>query len=146
MTEIECFFGAPGLDAPYCRELLSYDISGGWMLFNGYFHAQNEKLPLQCSMSLTQMEEKPYMIERGVEYYNNVFQELYFIEITKREFLEDTSEYSEEIDEDGTPMKICFFPTHHIKIWFRVIAKDVTKNSLKPTLIIPVEHAESLQE
>ena len=116
------------------------------MLFNGYFHAEDEKLPLQCTLCLSEAAKEPYKIENSVSYYKYLFHELYLIEIHRREFLEDTSEYSEEIDEDGTPMKICFFPTHHIKIWFRVIAKDTTTNSLKPTLIIPVEHAQSLQE
>ena len=98
MTELECFFSGKGLDAPYCRQLLSYDISGGTMVFNGYFHAEDEKLPLQCTLCLSETAKEPYKIENSVSYYKYLFHELYLIEIHRREFLEDTSEYSEEIE------------------------------------------------
>ena len=44
----------------------------------------------------------------------------YKIEIFKRELYKSTDRYS-TIEDDGEPMRVCFFPTNEQKIYFRIL-------------------------
>ena len=97
---------------PYVRELFSYNITEGFIEFDGFFRATDEEFPLTYQLYLSQ-EDASWKI---------ISCENYLIEIYKREIIEDTSVIS-EIDEDGEPMHICFCPTERMKLWFLVINK-----------------------
>jgi hypothetical protein len=117
MKPIECIFSNESLRSPFVRKVHSYDISGGFLDYDGYFNSE-KMLPLECILNLYQFEEEPYKVEGFRSFYNYVFQEINRIEIYKHERFEDTSVFS-EADEDG--LKYCFMPTHREKIWFRVL-------------------------
>jgi hypothetical protein len=127
-----------------------YECDGkeGSLAFNGYYYVENgpppypedsdptlkpwekprrycEWLPKKVTMNMTLRETEPYKTEKieegGIrEYYNEIKKEFYIIEIYKKEVYESTDVIS-EIEDDGEPMNVCFFPTNKMKIWFRVV-------------------------
>lgn len=97
------------------------------MEFDGYHYVEDDAYPLSYSMSVSETETTPYKVEENVSYYCTVRSDLFLIEIYRREKGEDTSSYSEELDEDGEPMNICFFPTCRQKMWFRVLYQKEDK-------------------
>jgi len=116
-------------NVPYVRhgDSVVYESNGneGTLAFNGYFYVENdpedskkprrysESLPKKVFMSLRHYDEEPY------KEYENVF---YKIEIYKVELYESTNEISEIDGDDGEePMRVCFFPTNKMKIWFRIL-------------------------
>lgn len=131
------------------------DGKEGSIEFNGYFYVENsgppypedsdtslkhwekperysEWLPKKYMMSMTYKEKEPYKIVKdevkmcSYLYYNELQKDYYAIEIYKKEVYECTNEISEVEDEDGEMMRVCFFPTNKMKIWFRVIEEDIT--------------------
>ena len=137
----------PGdFSVPYVRhsDSVVYECDGkeGTIAFNGYYYVENgpppypedrngyvkrrysEWLPKRVFMSL-----KP-----SIKHHKSVF---YMIEVYKMELFEATNEISEIDDEDGEPMKVCFFPTNRMKLWFRVLedmnnpGADFYRNSVK---------------
>ena len=107
--------------SPYVRKVLQYDISSGFIEYDGYFYIEESDLPLTYILHLGEREKSPYKIEDDRYYYNYVFEHLLQIEIYRRESFEDTSVISDDIDEEGEPMRICFFPTNRERIWFRIL-------------------------
>jgi uncharacterized protein YkvS len=137
--------------APYVRDgdTVIYNCDGetGTIEFNGYYYVENnappypedatkhpweierysEWLPKKAFMSLTHREKTPYKIKNDNKqlctylYYNELEKQTYIIEIYKKETYECTDEISEIEDDDGDTMKVCFFPTNKMKLWFRVI-------------------------
>lgn len=130
------------------------DGKEGTIEFNGYFYVENsgppypedsdttikpwekperysEWLPKKYMMSMTYKEKEPYKVVKdevkicSYLYYNELQKDYYAIEIYKKEVYESTNEISEVEDEDGEMMKICFFPTNKMKIWFRVLQEDI---------------------
>ena len=130
------------------------DGKEGTLEFNGYYYVENdpppypedadtskkpwekpqrypEWLPKKVHMSMTYKEKEPYKtkynaLEKSTyAYYNELEKHQYIIEIYKKESYESTDEISEIEDEDGDTMRVCFFPTNKLKIWFRVI-EDLT--------------------
>jgi len=127
-----------------------YECDGkeGSLAFDGYYYIENgpppypedsdptlkpwekprrysEWLPKKVSMSLTLRETEPYKTEKieegGIRCYYKELQKVYYIiEIYKKEVYDSTDVIS-EIEDDGEPMNVCFFPTNKMKIWFRVI-------------------------
>ena len=124
--------------------------SKGTIAFNGYYYVENgpppypedsdpdmkpwdrprrhsEWLPKKAAMSLTHRDKEPYkrVADKENKFMTHIFYKEYkkvffMIEIYKLEVYEYTNEIS-EIDDDGEPMKVCFFPTNQIKLWFRVL-------------------------
>jgi hypothetical protein len=88
---------------PYIQQIFSHDFDAGLVEFDGYFYAKDEDLPVECLM----------------EYSNETYR-AFLVDVIRFEKLEETSTYSEIEDEDGSMMRVCFFPTHHIKLWFRI--------------------------
>ena len=117
MKPIECLFSNDSMRAPYVKTVISYDISGGVLEYDGYFNSE-DILPLECTMFLYQSEEEPYNVEGYKSYYNYVFEKLYLIELYKHERLKDTSVFSDS-EEDG--MRFCYMPTNREKICFRIL-------------------------
>ena len=112
---------------PYIIRLIDYTISDkeGSIAFDGYYYVLDEEFPIRTFYNTTLREEKPYeeeiTNEGHITKYRNLEDTYYEIEIYDRQKLEDTSRISEIEDEDGSPMRVCFFPTHKQKILFRVI-------------------------
>lgn len=112
---------------PYIIRLIDYTVSDkeGSIVFDGYYYVLDEEFPIRTFYNTTLHEEKPYEEETTDEgtiaKYRNLEDTYYEIEFYDRQKLENTSKISEIEDEDGSPMRVCFFPTHKQKIQFRVI-------------------------
>jgi hypothetical protein len=88
---------------------------------SGWYYQKEDELPITLQLWLHKCESKPYRIENNRSYYQYEIDQSYMIEIYKHEQMEDTSVISEILDDDETPMSVCFFPTYRHKIWFNVI-------------------------
>ena len=114
---------------PYIIRLIDYTISDkeGSIEFDGHYYVLDEEFTIRTFYNTTLREEKPYEEEISDEghitKYRNLEDTYYEIEIYNRQKLEDTSRVSEIDDEDGSLMRVCFFPTHKQKILFRVIKR-----------------------
>jgi hypothetical protein len=114
---------------PYIIRLIDYLIldTEGSITFDGYYYVSDEEFPIRTFYNTTLREEKPYeekMTDEGyVAKYSNIEDIYYEIEIYERQKTTDTSKISEINDEDGKPMRVCFFPTCEQKIKFRVIRR-----------------------
>ncbi len=111
---------------PYIQHLIEFkvDETEGYIHFDGYYYVMNEEFPKRVFFNTTVREEKPYE-EKQTEYgyeckYRTVEDSFYEVEIYDRVKIENTSSY-DEVDEDGQKMRICYFPTHEQKIFFKVI-------------------------
>jgi hypothetical protein len=106
------FFSTDRRD-PYIQKLIDYKISEteGYIHFDGYYYVLNEEFPIRTMFNTTLREEKPY--EEGTTDEGGTY--------AKYKKVVDTSRFSEVDDEDGEPMRVCFFPTYEQKIMFRVI-------------------------
>jgi hypothetical protein len=125
------FFSKDGRD-PYIQQLIDYKITEteGCIHFDGYYYVLNEEFPVRTMFNTTLRAEKPYEegeTENGrYAKYKNEEDKWYEIEIYDRHKIEDTSTISEIDDEDGLPMRVCFFPTYEQKIMFKIIKRFET--------------------
>ena len=137
---------------PYIREEpIDYKCEGvtGHLTFNGYYYVEDHEppyeedatlqpwererhsawLPQKVQMHVLLRKTEPEWVERNtVEmwtryHYKTIEENTYIVEIYKRVKHECTNEYSDEVDSDGEPMKICFFSTDKQTIYFRVLEK-----------------------
>lgn len=101
---MEIYFSAKGitmrLRCPFAERVFELDVEKGMLDFKGHFYAQDDELPFLADMS----------VRHGAQYS---------IEIYRREILENTSEYSDEVD----GMRVCFFPSNRMRIWFNILPK-----------------------
>jgi hypothetical protein len=110
---------------PYIEELFEYNVSDteGLIHFNGHYYVQMEELPVRCFFNTYVREEKPYNVEGNSSSYRILEEDFYEVEIYDIEKIVNTSSYDEVDDEDGSKMKICYFPSHEQKIKFKIINK-----------------------
>lgn len=97
--------------APYVLTLYSYkeEANETSVEFDGYLYAKDEDFPVRCIAVVIQTDStQPHTSFHAI------------IEIYKRITIKDTSVYS-EMDDEGESMNVCFFPTQHQKIWFRIV-------------------------
>jgi hypothetical protein len=125
---------------PYIQKLIEFSISEteGYIHFDGYYYVLNEEFPKRVFFNTRVREEKPYEEETREDGYHAKYRMLedlfYEIEIYDRIKIENTSSYDEVEEDDGSKMRICYFPTYEQKIYFRVINKfDDFENFLKRT-------------
>lgn len=117
---------------PYIHDLIEYNISetDGFIHFDGYYYVLNEEFPQRVFFNTRVREEKPYEEETTEEGYRakyKIVEDLFYeIEIYDRVKIENTSSYDEVEEEDGSKMRICYFPTYEQKIFFKVINKFET--------------------
>jgi hypothetical protein len=128
MSYNRCFdFYIKSPRGPRIEYLIDYTISDreGYIHFDGYYYVLDDELPIHIFYSTTLYEDKPYEIVETKygphEKYKEIEEKYYEIEIYKIEKIKNTSEFGEMEDEDGSTMKVCFFPTHEQKIYFRII-------------------------
>ena len=98
-TGIRYWWRPTSCRGPYCRDV--YAFSETEITFNGYFY-DDESLPQKRLLYVNS---------------NNERVAIYFVEILEK--IEGISVYG-----DGDGDDICFFPTNHITLRFRVIQKD----------------------
>lgn len=110
---------------PYIEELIEYNISEteGLLHFDGHYYVQMEELPVRCFFNTFIREKEPFKVEDNTCSYRLLDEEFYEIEIYDIEKLVNTSSYDEVEDEDGSKMRICYFPSHEQKIKFKIINK-----------------------
>lgn len=142
-TKMEIHFYANGHErrTPYIQELIKYvnDGTEGCIHFNGYYYVydgtedeftkryQNVEencLPQRLLMDVIVQESEPYHKYKCSSWYRPVSHDQYEVEFYKREKIKCTDSISEIEDEDGEPMKVCFFPTDEQLLYFRVIKKN----------------------
>ena len=129
-------------------ETMEYACDGneGTLYFDGYYNVEDhappyledmeidpwrrpvrntEWLPKTLEIYMKRSEKEPYKTEiegnKHTLYYHIVEECAYRIEIYKRVLHESTDRISEEVDTDGTPINVCFFPTNKQTIYFRVL-------------------------
>ena len=142
---------------PYFEEVFDYKCDGekGELEFNGYYYvndASDTDKQFGCSLP---KEELLYVIEKldipprkwneersfpfngenhvlmGECSEQVVNEHLYKILVERREKIENTSEYGPVEDDDGETMNVCFFPTYHQKIYFRILEVVESKINAK---------------
>jgi hypothetical protein len=114
---------------PYVQKLIQFNIfdNEGFIHFDGYYYVMNEEFPTRVFFNTTVREDKPYEEETREDghhaKYKIIEDDFYEIEIYDRIKIENTSSYDEVDEEDGSKMRICYFPTYEQKIFFKVINK-----------------------
>lgn len=122
--EVDCHISTSELGGgPWVGTLYAYDLSEGVIEYDGYFYRSEERLPVRGHINISKCEDKPYKVEEGVHHYKYIYSYVAEIEIYKHQEIKNTSQYS-TIEEDGEEMNVCFFPTHHEKIWFRILGEE----------------------
>jgi hypothetical protein len=106
------FFDIKDQRTPYIHQLINYEINDteGFFYFDGHYYVENKELPKRLIYSIIK---------------NNTVteDENYEIEVYKRVFIDNIDKEKEIDDEDGSTMKICFFPLYEQKIYFKVIER-----------------------
>jgi hypothetical protein len=110
---------------PYIQELFEYKISEteGSIHFDGHFYVQTEELPFRSFFNTFVREKEPFKVEGNSCSYRLLEEEWYEVDIYDVEKIVNTSSYDEVEEEDGSKMRICYFPSHEQKIKFRIINK-----------------------
>ncbi len=119
-------------NVPYVRDRDSivYECDGkeGTLAFNGYFYV--EAGPEDSNKPRRYPECLPKKVFMSLSCDHTY--EQYKIEIYKMELYESTNEISEIDGDDGEePMRVCFFPTNKMKIWFRILEDMNAVGSMK---------------
>jgi hypothetical protein len=136
ITEIHFYPTTMNRTLPYIRDeeatVFICDGSEGSVLFNGYYYVQDSDIPSETGHLPKQMEihvkirekepyKEEYLEDGSTRLYHVVYDEyFYIIEVYKRVKHESTNEIS-EIEDDGEPMEVCFFPTDLQTLYFRVL-------------------------
>ena len=117
---------------PYIENLMDFvcDGSGGSITFDGYYYVEDvcddrphHALPQRLMMDY-------YFYDEGKK-----TEAFYEIEVYKRDFIKNTSTISEDLEEDGSVMKVCFFPTHKQTVYFRVLSTYASKKDIPQEVI-----------
>jgi hypothetical protein len=117
---------------PYIQKVIEYNVSEteGFIHFDGYYYVMNEEFPKRVFFNTTLREDKPYEEETKRDGHHAKYRiledEFYEVEIYDRVKMNNTSSYDEVEEDDGSKMRICYFPTHEQKIYFKVINKFET--------------------
>lgn len=132
ISDVSVMFHSPGHDScPYVGSLKSYDLSGGFLEFDGYFYVDEGEIaanPKKFFLQMHECEDTPWKVEEGTSFYKYKWQFFKEVEVYRIEKGEDTSRYSKVQDDNEGEMNICFFPTCQMKLWFRVV-KDILEEN-----------------
>jgi hypothetical protein len=110
---------------PYIQELYEFNIleTEGFIYFNGYYYVLDNELPRRLFINTYVREKEPYEDNGHQTSYKIIENDFYEVDVYKIEKIENTNNYSELDDEDGSTMTVCFFPTDKQKIYFKIINK-----------------------
>ena len=114
---VHYWWSPPSTRGPYTPEVLEFTESS--ITFDGYFY--ESALPQQRILKLL----VPDYVRGSTTHMKRLA--TYHIEIYEKIEGKDTSTYTERNDEDDEFGGICFFPTNHITLRFRVLNKDFDK-------------------
>jgi hypothetical protein len=124
---------------PYIKDLFNYSIdltlNEGTVEFDGYYYVHDEEpkneyerqysevLPTRLLMDVIVMdaEAKPVPGKPGSYTQETISANQYYVEIYKREYIKNTDVTSIIEDDDGEEMRVCFFPTDHQRLHFRIL-------------------------
>ena len=150
MTTIEAYFMALLGEEPDAyikgQRPIDYKCDGkeGFITFDGYFYVEDHPPPypeddiyrrryshwlpkkqlLSVTLRETEEKETPTDICGNYTITYKIFEtRQYIVEVYKRVVHECTDEYGDLEDDwdDGTPMKVCFFPTDKQTLYFRIL-------------------------
>ena len=125
----------------YIRKLYDYvnDDTNGHIEFNGYIYydiGDETKYTRQLTKGLLCMTEyssegKEDPDKPGVTTYSFIQRHIWEVEFTKREIIDTTDLHSTIADEDNQPMRVCFFPTDHQRVHFKIL-REIAENDPIP--------------
>lgn len=125
----------------YIRKLFDYvnDGENGHIEFNGYIYydiGDETKYNRQLTKGLLHMTEyssegKEDPTKPGVTSYSFIQRHIYEVEFIQREIISETDRYSTIADEEDKPMRVCFFPTDHQRVYFKVL-REIAENDPIP--------------
>lgn len=123
----------------YIQELKNYSIdlslNEGTIEFNGYYYVNDEPpkdewnrqysetMPTILLMDVFVMdaESKPVPGEPNSSTREIISSDRFLIEVYKRDYIKNTNVISKIEDDDGEEMNVCFFPTDHQRLYFRIL-------------------------
>ena len=158
MDKYDIHFCASVIGHPYIQTVFDYTCDGerGSLEFNGYYYVDDEnesrfdrKLPKEeilyvkhtldvptrtwiCqeeSFLKDSNGDKPLVDMECTEYTIDKF--VYKVLVERREKIQNTDVYSTVEDGDEGEMEVCFFPTDHQRIFFRVLETLVSEKTVK---------------
>ncbi len=124
---------------PFIKDLFNYSIdltlNEGTIEFDGYYYVEDkvpekewerrysEVLPTRLLMDVIVMdaEAKPVPGKPGSYTQETISGNQYYIEVYKRDYIKNTDVTSTIEDDDGEEMRVCFFPTDHQRLHFRIL-------------------------
>lgn len=123
--EVEYWWFPTLLRNPYSPKVLEFTESS--ITFDGYYNESAENFPIQRILALL----VPDRIEGNTTHMKR--KEIYHIEIFEKIEGTDTSVYTppNPEDPDDEDAGICFFPTNHVTLRFRILQKDFDKDEEK---------------
>ena len=136
MPKTEIYFNTARKEdhrVPYISndEPIEYVCDGkeGHVTFDGYFYVEDhappypedEGIPIhECRRTTEWLPKTVAMYVRTLEGEKVLEDHAYLVEIYKRVKHECTNKYS-ELDGEGAPMRVCFFPTDRQTMYFRIV-------------------------
>lgn len=132
MDEVDIEFVNTTGAGPNISELYNktFDGSSGIVEFDGYYYVSNPDVAESDyrKYGRTIPTKEVAMIRRfkhGVKVESN----LHIIEIYRRDIIECTDRISTIEYDDGSEMKVCFFPSNHQRIYFHILETNPTDES-----------------
>lgn len=125
------FLNATGA-GPSISELYnqSYDGSSGVVEFDGYYYVNNPDVAETNYRKYGRtIPTKEVAMIRIFRHGVKIESKLHIIEIYRRDIIKCTDRISTVDDDDGSEMKVCFFPSNHQRIYFRVLETDPSDKS-----------------
>jgi hypothetical protein len=115
-------FAHSGRVTPYMRKVFGYAIDGseGTVEFDGHYYVSEPDSPRK-GRSLPKIEF--LLVKKEGEERES---DMYVVEVYRQEKLECTDVISTIDDDEGGEMSVCFFPTDHQRLYFRVLEKNPT--------------------
>lgn len=125
----------------YIGELFDYKVVDqiGYIEFDGYLYydlGNETKYDRKLSNVLLMVHETSKTGVQDTEnacvtHYACLSNHLYEVELTHRDILKNTDKLSTIEEDDGTEMDVCFFPTNHQRIHFKIL-REILEGEATP--------------
>lgn len=110
----------------------------GYIEFDGYLYwniGEEQEFPRTLTRALLTVaeiaKEGVYNSVTGSTHHELLACHIYEVEFTRRVLIKNTNSYSTIEEEDGSEMNVCFFPTEHQVLHFRIL-QDIPKGAPLP--------------